>query len=430
MAEHRTAVDVSRRDFTRLVLTGASATLIPRTALAQSAATLPASGPAAGEPFWTALREQFVMPPDLAVMNAANLCPAPRRVIAALTRETEHIDRDPSPQNRARLEGAKEATRRALADFLKVTPEEVVITRNTSESNNLVSNGIDLKPGDEVVIFSDNHPSNNQAWTEKAKRFGFTVRVVEQKNPHPGAEYYLDAFSRALTPRTTVLAFTHVTSTVGDLFPAKELCALARQRGVMSMVDGAQTFGLMDLDLRDMDPDFYSGSAHKWPCGARECGVLFINTRVHDRIWPASYSAYPGATGISRRMEAFGQRDEATMIAFAEALAFQTGVGRAAIHQRAMALADQCLEGIRKLPGFVLFTTPDRVRRGPVVTFRPATLDPPKLVAALYERDKVGLTVGGGPGRMGVRVSPHFYNTTREVERLLESLHRYARLGL
>jgi selenocysteine lyase/cysteine desulfurase len=370
------------------------------------------------------------MPPELAVMNAANLCPASRPVLQALTRETEDVDRNPSPQNRARLSGAKENTRKALAEFLRVTPEEIVITRNTSESNNLVSNGLDLKAGDEVVLFSDNHPSNNQAWVEKAKRFGFTVSVVEQKNPHPGPEYYIDAFTKALTPRTKVLAFTHFTNTVGDLFPAKEICAAARQRGVMTMVDGAQTFGLFDVNLRDIDPDFYSGSAHKWPCGARECGVLFVNARVHDRIWPSSYSAYPGAVGISRRMEAFGQRDEATMIAFAEALAFQTKVGRKAIEDRSKALANQLLAGLAKIEGFRAYTSPVPERRAAVVTFVPGALDMRKLVAALYENDKIGVTTGGGAGRNGVRVSPHFYNTPDEIDRLLAALTRYSRSTL
>jgi len=363
-------------------------------------------------------------------MNAANLCPAPVPVIATLTRETERIDRDPSAQNRAGLAQAKEATRRALAGFLRVTPEEIVITRNTSEANNLVSNGLELKAGDQVVIFSDNHPSNNQAWIEKGKRFGFSVSVVEQKNPHPGGDYYLEAFARALTPRVKLLAFTHLTNTAGDLLPAKALCALARERGAMTLVDGAQTFGQMDVDLRDIEPDFYSGSAHKWPCGARECGVLFINARVHDRIWPASYSAYPGAVGISRRMEAFGQRDEATMIAFAEALAFQERIGRKAIQQRSAALADQFVDGVRRLPGFRLFTAIEPDRRGPVVTFEPGALDRAKLVAALYAQHRIGVATGGGAGRAGVRVSPHIYNTSDEIDRLLEALQRYARSGL
>jgi selenocysteine lyase/cysteine desulfurase len=422
---------VSRRDFARLFVAGGSAALVAHPAWAQSKPpALPAGGPAAGEKYWHAVREQFVMPPGLAVMNAANLCPAPAPVIETLRRETERVDRDPSQQNRAGLSQAKEAARRAIAGFLRVTPEEIVITRNTSESNNLVSNGLDLEAGDEVVVFSDNHPSNNQAWLEKGKRFGFSVTVVEQKNPHPGTDFYVEAFTRALGPRVKVLAFTHLTNTVGDLLPAKELCAVARQRGVLTLVDGAQTFGQMDVNLRDIDPDFYSGSAHKWPCGARECGVLFVNARVHDRIWPASYSAYPGAVGISRRMEAFGQRDEATMIAFAEALAFQERIGRQAIQQRAAALANQFAEGVVKLPGFKLFTAQDPTRRGAVVTFSPGTLDRAKLVAALYARDRIGVVTGGGAGRAGIRVSPHIYNTAEEIDRLLKALDGYARKGL
>lgn len=425
---------VTRRDFARLLAVGGSAALLPGAVAAQAQAppplALPAGGPAAGEVFWNAVRAQFVMPADLAVMNAANLCPASGPVLRALTRETEDVDRNPSPQNRARLSEAKEQTRKALAAFLRVTPEEIVITRNTSESNNLVSNGLDLSAGDEVVIFSDNHPSNNQAWLEKAKRYGYTVSIVEQRNPHPGAAYYIDAFTRALTPRTKVLAFTHFTNTVGDLFPAKAICAVARARGVMTLVDGAQSLGLFDVDLRDIDPDFYSGSAHKWPCGARECGVLFVNARVHDRVHPTSYSAYPGAVGISRRLEQFGQRDEATMIAFGEALAFQTTIGRQAIEARAKALTARFLAGLATLDGFKSFTSADPERNGAVVTFVPGTLDPRRLVAALYERDRIAVTTGGGAGRSGVRVSPHFYNTPSEIDRLLSALRAYGQKGV
>lgn len=287
-----------------------------------------------------------------------------------------------------------------------------------------------MKAGDEIVVFADNHPSNNQAWQEKAKRFGFTVKTVEQKNPHPGAEYYVEAFTRALTPQTKVLAFTHFTNTVGDLFPAKEICAAARQRGVLTLLDGAQSFGLFDVNLREIDPDFYSGSAHKWPCGARECGVLFVNARAQERIWPTSYSAYPGAVGISRKLEAFGQRDEATMIAFAEALKFQTEIGRKAIEERSKALTQQLLTGLRKFDDFTIFTSPVPERTGAVVTFVPGSLDARKLVAALYERDKIGVTTGGGAGRSGIRVSPHFYNTPEEVDRLLAALSNYRKTSL
>ena len=112
---------------------------------------------------------------------------------------------------------------------------------------------------------------------------------------------YVDVFAKAITPRTKVISFTHQTSTVGDLFPAKALCALARERGILSLVDGAQSFGLMDVDLADMQPDFYSGSAHKWICGPKENGVLYINKSAQSRIWASIFSAYPGRVGCRRR---------------------------------------------------------------------------------------------------------------------------------
>ena len=101
----------------------------------------------------------------------------------------------------------------------------------------------------------------------------------------------------------------------------------------MTLVDGAQSFGLLDVNLAAMQPDFYSGSAHKWPCGARECGVLYVNKSAQPKLWPSIYSAYPGAVGFSKTFEGFGQRDEATMIAFREALTFQDTLGRAVIER-------------------------------------------------------------------------------------------------
>ncbi|MEZ5283565.1 MAG: aminotransferase class V-fold PLP-dependent enzyme [Vicinamibacterales bacterium] len=344
--------------------------------------------------------------------------------------ETRNVDHDPSPGNRARLSTEKETTRRTLAEFLRATPEEIIITRNTSESNNLVSNGLDLKDGDEVVVHADNHPSNLTAWREKGRRFGFSVVTVDQRNPHPGMDYYVEAFGKAITPRTKLVAVTHLTSTVGDLMPARELCRLARERGVLSLLDGAQSFGLLDVDLSDIQPDFYSGSAHKWPCGARECGVLFVSTRAQERLWPTIYSAYAGAVGFSRSFEAFGQRDEATMIAFREALRFQTTIGRPAIEARARTLASQLMEGLARLPGVTVWTSPDPGLRAAVVSFLPGTLDAGRLATALYERDKVAITTRGGRDRPGLRVSPHFFNSPAEVDRLLAGLARYLDTGV
>jgi len=421
---------MNRREFARLLAIGGAAPfLTPGTAWPR-AADLPPTPASPDEKFWGAVRDQFVMPKELTMLNAANLCPSSGPVLDALYNATRDMDRDPSFDNRVKLGEGRENTRKLLAQFLRVTPEEIVITRNTSESNNLVSNGVDLKAGDEVIITADNHPCNNTAWKQKAKRFGFTVKEIPTPNPHPGAEYYIDAFTRAITPNTKVIGFTHLTSTVGDVFPAKEICRLARERGILTLVDGAQSFGLFDVDLGDIQPDFYSGSAHKWPCGPKENGVLFINKSAHQKIWATIYSAYPGGVGISKTFEAFGQRDEPAMIAFGEALTFQTKIGRAHIEKRSRELTTALIEGLKKIDGITIWTSPDPARRAAVLSFLPGSLDVRKLSAALYKTDHIGCATRGGQDRGGLRFSPHFYNTHADVERTVAAMKKYMATGV
>lgn len=421
---------ISRRDFGRLAALGGPAACLERSGFAFKFPPLPATPVSPDENFWASVQQQFLLAPGLSVMNAANLCPSSAPVLESMYRNTRDIDQDPSMNNRVKMAEGKETTRKLLAGFLRVTPEEIVITRNTSEANNLVSSGIDLKPGDEVIVFSDNHPSNLQAWQEKAKRFGFTIRIVQQVSPHPGLEYYVQAFAKEMTPSTKVLALTHLTSTVGDMLPVKELCRICAERGILSLVDGAQTFGVMDVDLSDLQPDFYSASAHKWPCGPKEVGVLYINKRSHSRIRGTIFSAYPGAVGISKTFEGFGQRDEPAIIAFGEALKFQNRIGRKEIEARSRELAQALMAGLKEIDGVKIWTHADSTRSLAVVSFLPGNLDPNKLGDTLYTKDGIGSMIRGGSDRSGLRFSPHIYNLMTEVERVLNALKRYMKSGV
>lgn len=421
---------MNRRDFTRLFALGGSAALLghPRFESFRPA-ELKASSLTEGAVDWSEVRGQFLMPPDVTVLNAANLCPSPARVLQTIVEYTERLDREPVPTFRSEIGGTKESTRDRLAEFLRVTPEEILITRNTSEANNWASNGLDLGPGDEVLIVSDNHPSNNQAWKAKGERFGYTVREVAQVNPHPGHEYYLEAFERAITTNTRVMTFMHLSNTAGDLFPAKELCALARQHGIISLVDGAQSFGLLDVDLSDMQPDFYSGSAHKWPCGPKETGVLYVNRVMHDRFWPSTYSAYTGQRGLSRTHEGMGQRDTPALHAFGTQIEFLQSIGQNEIESRSRALASQLIEGLTAIEGVHMWTPLQADLRAAVVTFRPGTLDASRVLAAL-ENDGIVAAARIGSDRDGIRFSPHFYNMEVDIERGVEAISRYMRIGL
>jgi selenocysteine lyase/cysteine desulfurase len=421
---------VSRRDFARLLAITGSAAFVGALPKGVDASPLPLTPAQPDEAYWKQVRSRFLLPADLAFLNAANLCPTSMPVFEALMANTRLLDGNPSSASRATLGEGREQSRRAIATALRVSPEEVLITRNTSEANNVVSSGLSLGTGDEVVVFADNHPSNLNAWREKARRFGFTLAEVPAPTPHPGPAALLDAFTRAMTPRTRLVAMTHVTNTVGDALPVAAICAMARARGVLSLVDGAQTFGVLDVNLATMRPDFYSGSAHKWPCGPKETGVLYVARAVHERVAPSVVSLYGGAVGLSRTHEAFGQRDEAALASLGTALSFQESIGRAVIEARARALTQRLASGLANVNGVTLWTSTDPERAAAILVAKPAALDPRRLVSVLYERERIVCAAAGGTVRPGIRFAPHFYNTADEIDRAVAAVRKYVTSGL
>jgi isopenicillin-N epimerase len=427
---------LSRRDFARVFALSGSAALLPSRAWALddfdvTSSPLPIRPLAPDEKYWQDVRARYLLPRDVIFLNAANLCPSPLPVIESLYQTTKGYEASPSPAIRSGLmRDGRETARQLLADMLGVTKEEIVITRNTSEGNNWVSSGLQLGPDDEVIVYADNHPTNLTAWREKAKRFGFTVTTVPTVTPHPGAEAYVDLFAKAITPKTRLIGFTHLSSNSGDLFPAKEICAMARSRGVLTLLDGAQTFGALDVNLGDIKPDFYTGSAHKWPCGPKECGVLFVNKDVHDRIWPSVVGVYPGAVGISQKLEGMGQRDDARLVAFAESIRFREAIGRKVIDERLRQLSQYLMTELKKLDGVHVYTDASPGRSANIVIFKPGSLDPRRFSTALAEKEGVVATLRGGQDRPGLRVSPHLYNTMNEMERLLAVTKRLLASGV
>ena len=204
------------------------------------------------EAFWEMVKSQFPLRPGLILMNAANLCPSPYPVQEAVFGYTRDIDQDASFHNRAKFNPLAAKSVDALAGLLAASPEEIVITRNTSESNNAVINGLTLGAGDEVVLWDQNHPTNNVAWDVRADRWGYKViRVTTPPAPKTEDEL-IDAFVSAFTDRTRVLSVTQISNISGVELPASRLCGIARDRGIYVHMDGAQSFGAVEVDLHAM----------------------------------------------------------------------------------------------------------------------------------------------------------------------------------
>ena len=284
---------------------------------AASGVLLPAEPPGeAGEDFWRGVRRRFSFTEERVPMNAANLCPSPRVVADRVAELTRDIDADCSLQNREKFHRMLEESRRMVAAQLRVSADELALVRNTSEANNIINNGLPLVPGDEVVLWDQNHPTNNVAWDVRSARFGIVVKRVATPKSPSGIDELVNVFERAFGPRTRVLAVTHVSNTSGIRLPVRELCAAAHQRGIYVHVDGAQSWGALNTNLRDLGCDSCSASAHKWFCGPKEAGILYVRADKIAGIWPNTVApgwgddATPDVLG-ARKFESLGQRDAA-----------------------------------------------------------------------------------------------------------------------
>ncbi|MGD8727071.1 MAG: aminotransferase class V-fold PLP-dependent enzyme, partial [Gemmatimonadales bacterium] len=378
------------------------------------------------EQAWHFVKRQFPLRHDLVLMNAGNLCPSPYPVIDTVTSLTRDIDADASFQNRAKFNDLRERSRQALARYVRADPAEIAITRNTSEGNNTVINGLPLGAGDEVVIWDQNHPTNNIAWDVRAERYGYTVKRVSTPPSPSTAEELLMPFRNAITDRTRVLAFSHVSNISGVALPAKALCSLAQERGVLTLVDGAQVLGALRIDLHDMGCDFYTGSSHKWLVGPKEAGLLYVRQEQIDDLWPSDVGVgWAGALEHgAAKFENLGQRDDACVAAIGTAVEFHEALGPAAVEERVRALAGALKQGIRDRIPAAFFHTPllPEISAGAVVFMIPSR-DSRTLYEELYSEHAIAGAAMGGQF-LGVRLCPHIYNTMDDVTRVVETLGR------
>ena len=382
------------------------------------------SGTRTEEEYWSLVKRQFILEDDLILMNAANLCPSPFSVMETVFDLTRNIDSDASMQNRSKFSDLKRKTRALLADYLGAGQEEIVITRNTSEGNNIVIGGLTLKPDDEIVIWDQNHPTNNLAWNVGSRRHGYKViKVATPPHPH-NSEDLLRPFLAALTRQTKVIAFSHVSNISGVALPVKILCEEAANRNIMTLVDGAQTFGAEALNLHDMGCDFFTGSAHKWFMGPKEAGILYVRKDRIGELWPliVGIGWQDDKEDASPRFEALGQRDDATIAATGTTVEFHNAIGKERIESRIRMLATELKKRIQtEIPTTRFHTPMEPELSSGVVVFAPAGVDLNRASRRLYEEFRIGCAVMRGDFA-GIRLSPQIYNTMEEVERAISAV--------
>ncbi len=416
----------SRRNFLQKLSAGSLAALaLPSLASSNNRlATLPASPKILDEQYWQLVKKQFTVPNNLIMLNAANLCPSPHSISEKVLTLNRELNSNVSFQYRSVFAGERAKALTQLANFVGASKEEIGITRNTSESNGILVNGLHFKAGDEIIIWDQNHPSNGIAWEKRAQRSGLIVKKVTVSASPKTNEELIAPFAKAITNKTKLIAFSHVSNLSGIALPAKEICALAKSKGILSLVDGAQTLGLMDLNLHDMGCDFFTASTHKWLMGPMENGILYVTKSQIPNVWPAVIGGgwKDDMQTVDEKICVLGQRIETTTSALPETIDFHLYIGKKAIEQRVIELNTNLKEQlVSKIPTATFITPLSPSLSAGIVIVNLAGKDSKDVYQKLYEKYGIACASTGG-----IRLSPHIYNTLEDINKVVESLTQLA----
>lgn len=377
-----------------------------------------------GEARWQAVRDQFLLEPGYTYMNTAGLGPTPEPVLVAMS-ETSHRLEARSETGHGEVEGVREKA----ASFLGCGVDELAFTRNATEGMNLVARGLELAPGDEVLMTTHEHPGGAMPWFGVREDVAVRIRTID---PGSGGSDTMERVRQALTARTRVVMVSHILCTTGTELPIPEIAGLCRERDVVSVIDGAQCPGQIPVDLHALGCDFYVASGHKWLLGPKGSGFLFVKEEWLDRWRPSYVGAYSDAgldlaAGTFTRLRPasaseYGTRSTPLLRGFEAAFDFLDTLGVEAVAERGASLARRLREGVAEIPAAEILTPAEHCAA--ILTFRlpESGGNAWDWVNRIRQDHGIRLRPVGEAGLNGVRASPHLFNSEAEVDRVVEVL--------
>jgi selenocysteine lyase/cysteine desulfurase len=373
--------------------------------------------------FWAELRRQWLLAADRINLNCGSVGCTPLPVLHATIDHLLSAEAFREPgypwfgyEENPRLRELRDA----LAAFLHCQRDELALVRNATEANNVVCNGLDLKAGDEALLTDQEHPGGRCCWEQKAARFGIQLNYVKLPRPPASTEEILDRFRRALTPRTRIVVFSHITTVTGLVLPVKEICRLAREQGVLTHVDGAHAIGQVPLDLHDLGCDFYASSPHKWLLAPKGTGTLYVREELLERLWVNTASAeWRNYKLKAYRFSNLGTSNLSVLVGLKAALEFFQALGPARVYARIHELARRVRDRLQEYPQLRLANASADAFYGGLVSFEPVTGDLKRVVGECAARN---IRIAGGPER--IRIATHIFTQPTELHAFFDAVDR------
>jgi selenocysteine lyase/cysteine desulfurase len=367
------------------------------------------------EDFWREIQQAFTVDRNIINLNNGGVCPSPKVVQDAMRRQLEFSNMAPAYTMWTVLEPEIESVRARLAASFGCDPEEMAITRNASEALEIAQLGMDLKPSDEVLTTDQDYPRMITTWQQRERRDGIKLRMISFPTPPPSMDDLYQRFERAITPRTRVIHFCHITNLTGQIFPVKKICQMARSRGIEAIVDGAHAYAQFPFKHEDLDCDYYGTSLHKWLLAPHGTGFLYVRKSKIEKLWPMM--AAPASMNANiRKFEEIGTHAAANHNAIAEALTFHESIGADRKAARLRYLRSLWSDRLTRFPNVTIRTSPDPEQSCGVVLVSVEGKKAPALADELWKQHRILVVAIVHKDFEGLRVTPNIYTTPGEID--------------
>jgi isopenicillin-N epimerase len=381
------------------------------------------------EDFWFDIQQAFTVTRGIINLNNGGVSPSPRIVTEALIRFIWEQEDATAYTMWQILEPQCETIRVGLAELFGCDREEIAITRNASESLEILLMGMDLKSGDEILTTTQDYPRMLTTLRQRERREGLVLKMIKIPIPPKNLVEITQAFEKAVTGKTKIILISHVVNITGQITPVKEVCDMARARGVEVIVDGAHSFAHFDFKQSDLGCDYFGTSLHKWLYAPKGTGLLYVKRDKIEKIWPLMAAERKQSNDI-RKFEEVGTHSAAPRLAIGEALLFHNGIGSRRKEARMRYLSRYWMNKLKNVPNIRFNTSFDSTQSCGIANVEVVGVDPGQIGSYLMNQHKIYTTPIIHEEFRGIRITPNVYTTLGELDRFCDVMEQIARKGL
>jgi selenocysteine lyase/cysteine desulfurase len=382
----------------------------------------PAEG-STGDTYWSGIRKGYSLKPDYINLENGYYCIQPREILEAYKKHIDEVNLQGAYYMRTVQFDNKNAAAAKLAVLTGCAAEELVITRNTTESLDLVIGGYDWKAGDEAVMAHQDYGAMLDMFKQVSKRYGVVNKVISvPANPQTDEEV-VEAYAKAITPKTRLLMVCHMINITGHILPVRKICDMAHSKGVEVMVDGAHSLAHVQFSIPDLNCDYFGSSLHKWlsvPIGA---GLLYVKKEHIGKLWPIFAEDGKKQDDILR-LNHTGTHPPATDLTISDAIDYYHRLGPERKESRLRELQQYWTSRVRGLPHLIL-NTPDQASRSCAIANVGVKGMKPAAMAEILLKKYGVYTVAidnAVAGVQGCRITPNIYTTMQELDTFVSAL--------